>query len=287
MGNMTKYLTIALLVCLFIAFLFGRGFLGKKNQTPSIDDFSVELVKRPSIDDFSAEVFNGRLESKNFKKGLPYADAISYLRGNLIATDIHTVPVNGEYPHKGTSRYTEKWEDTNGLSYVMMTRVGLLDQYYQGEQVLMVFDEAIDKSLVLKDVGMRVRYYTVEPQFENNDSFSSWTTFESYQYSAELASFTDLKIGQSRIAAIDVVRLLHAPEQGAKIIKTSSTEFKVHGGVVMLLSASGLADDSVHAEEFFLIFEGEGTAQKLAAFGLRVKCARGENTAQWQKTPCP
>lgn len=106
-------------------------------------------------------------------------------------------------------------------------------------------------------------------------------------YSKDLAKFTGLKEGQSRIAAIDVVRLLHAPEQGAKIVKTSSATFDMEGGSVMLLSASGLADDSVHAEEFFLIFEGEGNTQKLAEYGLRVKCARGENTAQWQKTPCP
>jgi len=107
------------------------------------------------------------------------------------------------------------------------------------------------------------------------------------QYSLSLANYTDLRVGQSRIAAIDVVRLLHAPEQGAKIVKTSSATFDMEGGSVMLLSASGLADDSVHAEEFFLIFEGEGNTQKLAEYGLRVKCARGENTTDWQKTPCP
>ena len=107
------------------------------------------------------------------------------------------------------------------------------------------------------------------------------------QYSLSLANYTDLRVGQSRIAAIDVVRLLHAPEQGAKIVKTSSATFDMEGGSVMLLSASGLADDSVHAEEFFLIFEGEGNTQKLAEYGLRVKCARGDNTTDWQKTPCP
>ena len=107
------------------------------------------------------------------------------------------------------------------------------------------------------------------------------------QYSLSLANYTDLRVGQSRIAAIDVVRLLHAPEQGAKIVKTSSATFDMEGGSVMLLSASGLADDSVHSEEFFLIFEGEGNTQKLAEYGLRVKCARGDNTTDWQKTPCP
>jgi len=107
------------------------------------------------------------------------------------------------------------------------------------------------------------------------------------QYSTELANYTDLTLGQSRIAAIDVVRLLFAPEQGAKIIKTSTSEFDLEGGAVMLLSASELADDSVRAQEFYLIFEGDKGAQKLANYGLRVKCYRGENTTDWQTELCP
>jgi len=115
-------------------------------------------------------------------------------------------------------------------------------------------------------------------------------------YSAELAAYTDLRVGQSRIGAIDVVRLLFAPTDGSKIIKTGSAEFEMEGGGVLLLSASGLADDSVHAQEFYLIFEGEGAedkmTQKLAAYGLRVKCVRpsntsSNNTSDWQKQPCP
>jgi len=107
------------------------------------------------------------------------------------------------------------------------------------------------------------------------------------QYSTDLASFTDLRLGQSRIRAIDVVRLLHAPDAGEAIIKTSSSTFEIDGGGLMLLSASELADDSVRAQEFYLIFEGEPDAQKLAAYGLRVKCYRGENGNDWQKEPCP
>ena len=107
------------------------------------------------------------------------------------------------------------------------------------------------------------------------------------QYSRELANFTDLRQGQSRIAAIDVVRLLFAPEEGANIIKTASSTFELDGGAVMLLSADGMADDSVRAQEFYLIFEGDKDAQKLADYGLRVKCYRGENVTNWQKEVCP
>ena len=247
----------------------------------------IENNKRPTLDDFSAQLLNSRIGSKSFQKGLPYEDAISYLRGNLIAIDAPKAPINGEYPSKGTLRYTEIWEGPESKTSVMMTRVGLMDRNYQGEQVLMVFDEAIDKSLVLKDIGMRVRFYNREPKFEDNDSFSSWTTFEVSQYSRDLASFTDLTIGQSRIEAINVLRMLFASNEGAKTIKTSSSEFEVVGGSVMLLSASGLADDSVHAQEFYLFFEGEGAAQTLATYGLRVQCARGGKITNWQKEPCP
>ncbi|MEP1231170.1 MAG: hypothetical protein ABJG88_10880 [Litorimonas sp.] len=106
------------------------------------------------------------------------------------------------------------------------------------------------------------------------------------QYSRELASHTDLKEGQSRIRAIDVVRLLFAPEEGANIIKTTSSTFELDGGALMLLSADGMADDSVRAQEFYLIFEGDKGAQKLADYGLRVKCWRGSNIKNWQKERC-
>lgn len=107
------------------------------------------------------------------------------------------------------------------------------------------------------------------------------------QYSQDMASFTGLTIGQPRIRAIDVVRLLFAPEEGAKIIKTSSAIYPLEGGELMLLSADGLADDSVRAQEFYLIFEGPERGLKLADYGLRVKCWRGENIENWQTTLCP
>ena len=107
------------------------------------------------------------------------------------------------------------------------------------------------------------------------------------QYSRDLAKFTELTLGQSRIAAIDVLRLHFAPEQGAKIIKTASSNFKLDGGSVMLMSADGISDDSVRAQEFYLIFEGDPNAEKLADFGARIKCYRGENITEWQTELCP
>ena len=106
-------------------------------------------------------------------------------------------------------------------------------------------------------------------------------------YSKGLAKFTGLKEGQSRGEAVDNVRLYFAPEQGSQIISTSQSVFEREDGAVLLFSASGLRDDSVKAEEIYLIVSGEKGAQTLAAFGSRIKCHRGENITEWQTKLCP
>jgi len=83
-------------------------------------------------------------------------------------------------------------------------------------------------------------------------------------YSQDLAGGADLTEGQSRIEAIDAVRLYFAPEEGAQIINTAQSTFEREDGAVMLLSASGLPNDSVKAQEFYLIFMGEAGNQTLA-----------------------
>ena len=105
-------------------------------------------------------------------------------------------------------------------------------------------------------------------------------------YSKELAKFTGLKEGQSRGEAVDNVRLYFAPENGSAMISTSQSKFEREDGAVLLFSASGLPDDSVKAEEIYLIVSGEKGVQTLAAFGSRIKCHRGENTTEWQADFC-
>ncbi len=105
-------------------------------------------------------------------------------------------------------------------------------------------------------------------------------------FSKDLAKFTGLKEGQERWKAVDAVRLYFVPEDGS-IIQTAQSSFDLPDGSVRLFSAEGLADDSVKAEEIYLIFSGPKDDQKLAAYGSRIKCHRGENTTNWQKTLCP
>lgn len=106
-------------------------------------------------------------------------------------------------------------------------------------------------------------------------------------YSKGLAKFTGLKEGQSRGEAVDNVRLYFAPEQGSQIISTSQSTFERDDGAVLIFGARGLPDDSVKAEEIFLILSGEKGSQTLAAFGSRIKCHRGKNTTEWQTDLCP
>lgn len=106
-------------------------------------------------------------------------------------------------------------------------------------------------------------------------------------YSKALAKWTGLKEGQSRGEAIDNVRLYFAPEEGNSIISTSQSIFEREDGAVLIFGAKGLPDDSVKAEEIYLILSGEKGAQTLAAYGSRIKCHRGENTTEWTTTLCP
>ena len=147
----------------------------------------------------------------------------------------------------------------------------------------------VDRS-VEKSVSAAVDNSSIEDKSVDNITATysqSVDDIDFTQYSRKLASFTDLRQGQSRIAAIDIVRLLFAPDNGRDIIKTRSAELTLEGGAVMLLSAYGLKDDSISAQEFYLIFEGNDNTQTLADYGLRVKCARGDNITEWQKEICP
>ena len=106
-------------------------------------------------------------------------------------------------------------------------------------------------------------------------------------YSRELAKYTGLKEGQSRIEAIDNVRLYFTPEKAETILRTSQSSFEKDDGAVLIFSAEGFADEAIKGEEIYLILSGPKDDQKLAAYGSRLKCWRGENTTEWQTEACP
>jgi hypothetical protein len=106
-------------------------------------------------------------------------------------------------------------------------------------------------------------------------------------YSKERARFIPIEVGMDRYLAKDEL-LLHYnsepfsenPEARAKV---SSTEQMIDGGTLFVIRRSGMADDSLAAEETFALFDDS----VLVDFGSRFQCRRGETPNQWTTTLCP
>jgi len=110
-------------------------------------------------------------------------------------------------------------------------------------------------------------------------------------YSAELASIFDLQLGETRLDSIDKIRLYFSPEPGTNMVNLTSSTFELDDGAVMLFARHDLPDDSVFSQEIYAVFSGPGEANKfnqtLEAYGLRLKCRRGENAMEWTTELCP
>lgn len=64
--------------------------------------------------------------------------------------------------------------------------------------------------------------------------------------------------------------------------------FLPSGLTQVVVTRTGLADDSVKAEQFLAIFKPlTPKTGQLQAYGMRIKCYRGANTTDWQAKPCP
>ena len=110
-------------------------------------------------------------------------------------------------------------------------------------------------------------------------------------YSQDLASSVDLIMGESRLDSIDKIRLYFAPEAGTNIVNMTSSSFERDDGSVLIFARNNIPDDAIFAEEVYAVFSGPGDAQKfdqkLAAYGLRLKCRRGDTAMEWTTTLCP
>ena len=110
-------------------------------------------------------------------------------------------------------------------------------------------------------------------------------------YSQDLAARIDLQMGESRLDSIDKIRLYFAPEPGTNMVNLTSSTFERDDGSVMLFARNNLPDDAIFAEEVYAVFSGPGDAnkfnQKLASYGLRLKCRRGDTAMEWTTTLCP
>ena len=110
-------------------------------------------------------------------------------------------------------------------------------------------------------------------------------------YSQDLAGGVGLQLGENRLDSIDKIRLYFAPEPGVNIVNMTSSSFERNDGSVLLFARNNIPDDAIFAEEVYAVFSGPGDAQKfeqkLAAYGLRLKCRRGDNAMEWTTNLCP
>lgn len=106
-------------------------------------------------------------------------------------------------------------------------------------------------------------------------------------YSRDLARFIPIEIGMDRYLARDEL-LLHynsepISENPKARAKVSSNEQIIDGATLFVIRRSGMADDSVAAEETFALFDGD----VLVDFGSRLQCRRGDTPNQWTTELCP
>ena len=101
-------------------------------------------------------------------------------------------------------------------------------------------------------------------------------------YTVRLAERIPVKLGMDRFAAKDEFLVYYNTGVGPSV-RVSMTEKLVEGATLFVIRRTGLRDDSVSAEESFAVFD----AGVLAAYGSRVKCARGADPDAWVTELCP
>jgi len=115
-------------------------------------------------------------------------------------------------------------------------------------------------------------------------------------YSRGLAKRVELELGESMSTATPKIESFFSPQGGSvadagdssrKKTETEFSTFGAEGGKVTLVERVNIKDDSVKAEQFYAIFKAKGEDYKLADYGLKIKCYRGENTEHWQTSLCP
>lgn len=120
--------------------------------------------------------------------------------------------------------------------------------------------------------------------------------FESY--SRDLAARVEVNPGDLWTEAVPVIEAYFAPKGGdvegysalstGSQTETSFSTFDAEGGKVMLVERINMRDDSVTAQQFYAIGRKNADgSETLLDYGLKNKCARGDNKDQWSKTLCP
>lgn len=112
-------------------------------------------------------------------------------------------------------------------------------------------------------------------------------TLDPSDYTRDLMRAIPIEVGMDRYLAKDEL-LLHYNSQiddnpAEARAKVSSNEQMIDGATLFVIRRSGMADDSVAAEETFALFD----SGVLVDFGSRIQCRRGDTPNQWTTTLCP
>lgn len=124
------------------------------------------------------------------------------------------------------------------------------------------------------------------PVVPNGDGITRLSDIDFASYSMDLAKPLNLEVGELKTSVEDKVHATFRPNKmpdGKGHMEYALTELKAEGGSVLLATAQGLADDSVKAQQLYVIFQ-EGV---LVTYGMKVKCKRGETPNIWQNSVCP
>lgn len=155
------------------------------------------------------------------------------------------------------------------------------------EEIVAAYAAASDPSEPLDPEELVVRDM-VSPVIPGTPVMPSATpALDPSDYSRDLARFIPIEVGMDRYLAKDEL-LLHynsepLSENPKARAKVSSNEQMIDGGTLYVIRRSGLADDSIAAEETFALFDGD----VLVDFGSRLQCRRGDRPNQWTTNLCP
>lgn len=146
-------------------------------------------------------------------------------------------------------------------------------------------DEPLDAQDALDPVEQRVRDMVTPVAPGTPVMPDAEVDLDPSDYSRDLARFIPIEIGMDRYVAKDELLLYYnaEPLEGSERAKVSSTERMIDGATLFVIRRSGLADDSLAAEETYALFD-EGT---LVDFGSRIQCRRGPNANRWTTELCP
>ena len=129
----------------------------------------------------------------------------------------------------------------------------------------------------------------VMPPKPPRPSLDEDTGYDIADFSERLGDFVGVEIGQDGAQAQHKIVTYFGvnKDEESPDLKVEQ-KFLTSGLTQVIVTKTALKDDSVKAEQFLAVFTPK-TREKseLTAYGMRIKCYRGDNTDQWQTQLCP